>query len=91
MSNHKFRWRMNWIGASEQGDRARLPLGDEFREQLESNFLVIRRILVVVPGALSPRAASSSRFLLRKYNQARTGYRRGTASRSGKERRRVVR
>ncbi len=48
------------IGASElAGDRAwRLPLGDEFQEQLESNFADMANIGGTVPAGRLPRAAS---------------------------------
>ncbi len=63
------------IGASElAGDRAwRLPLGDEFRDQLESNFADMANI-GGRPGGAITAGCFLSRFA-RKYNWAH-GYRR---------------
>jgi leucyl aminopeptidase len=71
------------IGASEQsGDRAwRLPLGDEFQEQLESNFADMANI-GGRPGGAITAACFLSRFT-RKYNWAHLDIA-GTAWRSGK-------
>ncbi len=70
------------IGASElAGDRAwRLPLGDEFRDQLESNFADMANI-GGRPAARSPPAASC-----RALPVSTTGHTdiAGTARRSGK-------
>ncbi len=71
------------IGASEQaGDRAwRLPLGDEFQEQLESNFADMANI-GGRPGGAITAGCFLSRFT-RKYNWAHLDIA-GTAWRSGK-------
>lgn len=71
------------IGASEQaGDRAwRLPLGDEYQEQLESNFADMANI-GGRPGGAITAGCFLSRFT-RKYNWAHLDIA-GTAWRSGK-------
>lgn len=71
------------IGASEQaGDRAwRLPLGDEFQEQLESNFADMANI-GGRPGGAITAGCFLARFT-RKYNWAHLDIA-GTAWRSGK-------
>lgn len=71
------------IAASEQsGDRAwRLPLGDEYQEQLESNFADMANI-GGRPGGAITAGCFLSRFT-RKYNWAHLDIA-GTAWRSGK-------
>ncbi len=75
------------IAASEQsGDRAwRLPLGDEYQEQLESNFADMANI-GGRPGGAITAGCFLSRFT-RKYNWAHLDIA-GTAWRSGKSKRR---
>ncbi len=71
------------IGASEQsGDRAwRLPMADEYQEQLESNFADMANI-GGRPGGAITAACFLARFA-RKYNWAHLDIA-GTAWRSGK-------